>query len=47
MRVQVADILVRTLERINPEFPKVSDARRAELLSFRESLLAEGEDLGD
>ena len=47
MRVQVADILVRTLERINPAFPTVSDARRAELLSFRESLLAEGEDLGD
>lgn len=43
MRLQVADILVQTLERVNPRYPTVSERRRGELLSFRESLLAEAE----
>lgn len=41
LRVQVADILVRTLRRIDPQYPTVSEARRAELLAFREHLLSE------
>lgn len=41
MRLQVADLLVRTLERVNPQYPTVSERRRGELLSFRERLLSE------
>jgi len=38
MRAAVADILVRTLQRIDPKFPKLSDAARAEMLSAAEEL---------
>ena len=41
MRLQVADVLVRTLEQMDPQFPTVGHDRVAELQGFRARLLAE------
>jgi PPK2 family polyphosphate:nucleotide phosphotransferase len=41
MRAAVAKILVETLERVDPAFPKLDAAKRAELAEGRKRLLAE------
>jgi PPK2 family polyphosphate:nucleotide phosphotransferase len=41
MRAAVAKILVETLERVNPEFPKLDAANRGELAEGRKRLLGE------
>lgn len=41
MRAAVAKILVETLERVDPQFPKLDAAKRAELAEGRKRLLAE------
>ena len=41
MRLQVADILVRTLQKVDPKYPVLGDAQRAALMGIREQLLAE------
>ena len=42
MRAQVADIVARTLEVMNPRYPSVSDARRQEIQAMRARLLGDG-----
>ena len=42
MRAQVADIVARTLEGMNPRYPSVSDARRQEIQAMRARLLGDG-----
>ncbi|MDQ3031180.1 MAG: polyphosphate kinase 2 family protein [Myxococcota bacterium] len=41
MRRTVADILVRTLERIDPQFPEATEEARAEMLEAAEALASE------
>lgn len=40
MRLRVAELLVQTLERIDPQYPEVGAEERAELLSYRPQLAA-------
>lgn len=41
MRRMVADIVARTLKRLDIDFPEVSDDRRAEMLAMRDQLIAQ------
>ncbi|MBS3991204.1 MAG: polyphosphate kinase 2 family protein [Erysipelothrix sp.] len=40
-RAVIAEIVVSTLESMNPQFPEVSEERKVELLKFREMLINE------
>lgn len=40
MRLRVAELLVQTLQRVDPQYPEVTPEQRAELLSYRADLAA-------